>query len=126
MEELFRIPNTKVYNNGAWVEENQLLDAKKNHSVNKQVDYLGKLVSRDHFRVFIYKGNDKKLVNSYDEYVGNISTGEWFSTIHEAESKIQANVVSMEKEEDLIEEKIDPRAVVNANKFGKTKHDRNS
>ena len=43
------------------------------------VIYKGKHVPREHFRVFVYnKDNEKKLANSYDEYLELTSTGMWF------------------------------------------------
>lgn len=47
--------------------------------------YLGQIVSRDHFRVFIYDtlGN-KQLVESYDEFESKIATGIWFDTLEKA------------------------------------------
>lgn len=51
--------------------------------------YLGKIVNKDHFRVFIYSSNgDKKLVESWDEYESNMKTGVWFSTNELKESDI--------------------------------------
>lgn len=44
------------------------------------VQYQGKLVSKDHFRVFVYgKDNAKKLVESHDEYEKALESGLWFS-----------------------------------------------
>lgn len=46
--------------------------------------YLGKLVSKQNFRVFIYGPNEsKKLVNSWDEYEAHMSSGVWFATREE-------------------------------------------
>ncbi len=43
-----------------------------------QILYKGKWVDKKYFRVFIYKENGKKLVNSYDEYKRMIDSGEWY------------------------------------------------
>lgn len=41
--------------------------------------YQGKQVPREHFRVFVYdKDNNKKLANTYDEYLDLTSSGLWF------------------------------------------------
>ena len=45
-----------------------------------QVMYQGRWVSRNHFRVFVYKLNEQKLANSYDEYEKLIESGLWFSS----------------------------------------------
>jgi hypothetical protein len=46
----------------------------------EHVQYDGRIVPKDGFRVFIY-GVDgaQKLVNSWDEYIKEIGTGVWFS-----------------------------------------------
>jgi len=47
--------------------------------------YLGKIVSKQNFRAFIYGPNEsKKLVNSWDEYEAHMSSGLWFATKDEA------------------------------------------
>ena len=70
------------------------------------VIYLGRKVSKDNFRVFIYgKEGEKKLVNSWIEYEAYCLTGKWFPTIDDAqnyknkanESKIEPIVVKMPK-----------------------------
>lgn len=42
-----------------------------------QVLYLGRWVSKDHFRTFVYSKDGKKLAKSYDEYCQLISSGIW-------------------------------------------------
>lgn len=50
--------------------------------------YLGKIVNREQFRVFIYSADDqKRLVESYDEFEMYMATGVWFATIEEAQSQ---------------------------------------
>ena len=44
-----------------------------------QVMYLGRWVSRNNFRAFVYSENGQKLANSYDEYIKLIESGSWFS-----------------------------------------------
>lgn len=42
--------------------------------------YLGRIVSKENFRVYIYSSNQQeKLVNSWDEYEREIATGLWFA-----------------------------------------------
>jgi len=42
--------------------------------------YLGRIVSKENFRAFIYSPNQQeKLVNSWDEYEREIATGLWFA-----------------------------------------------
>lgn len=48
---------------------------------NEYVVYLNRTIPKAGFRAFIYSfDNVEKLVNSWDEYEKNISTGVWFST----------------------------------------------
>lgn len=43
-----------------------------------QVNYLGRWVSKEHFRVFVYDANgNQKLANSYDEYTNLVANGSW-------------------------------------------------
>ena len=62
---------------------------------DEKVLYLGNLVSKEHFRVYVYGKESKKLVNSYEEYENALSSGEWFSTIEDAglakTKKVKAN-----------------------------------
>lgn len=46
-------------------------------NVEAQVLYLGRWVSKEHFKAFVYKADDKKLANSYDEFSNLISSGLW-------------------------------------------------
>lgn len=49
------------------------------------VVYLGRKVTKENFRVFMYnKESEKKLVNSWIEYEAFKATGNWFSTQREA------------------------------------------
>ena len=48
----------------------------------EEVLYQGRKVSRDGFRVFVYGRNDqKKLVNSWDEFKSHMATGIWFANV---------------------------------------------
>lgn len=42
-----------------------------------QVLYLGRWVSREHFRAFVYNKEGQKLAKSYEEYSQLISSGLW-------------------------------------------------
>lgn len=47
---------------------------------NTPAIYLGKVVSKDNFRVFIYSADgSSKLVESWDEYQECMQTGVWFA-----------------------------------------------
>ncbi len=51
---------------------------KKNKS-SQQVEYQGRWIDSDHFRVFVYGKESQKIVNSYKEYQEALATGLWFS-----------------------------------------------
>ena len=49
------------------------------------VNYQGRMVPKNNFRVFIYEVNGKKrVVNSFEEYEAYLNTGKWFSMQSEA------------------------------------------
>ena len=72
---------------------------------DSQVLYLGRWVSREHFKVFVYNKTDKKLVKSYDEYCKAISSGLWQASPIAVNDKQQFNknelIESQEIEENL-------------------------
>ncbi len=48
-------------------------------------NYLGKIVSKKNFRVFIYSvDGQEKLAESWDEFEKNMATGLWFPTVEDA------------------------------------------
>lgn len=52
----------------------------------EMVMYLGRVVAKEGFRVFIYGAEQlAKLVESWAEYESHISSGVWFSTKEEAD-----------------------------------------
>ena len=56
--------------------------------------YLGRIVSKENFRAFIYSpNNQEKLVNSWEEFEREIATGIWF--VDKADA-----IKPLEKEED--------------------------
>jgi hypothetical protein len=51
--------------------------------------YLGKLVSKENFRTFIYAiDGSQKLVESWDEYEQQMESGLWFATKEDATSRV--------------------------------------
>lgn len=51
-------------------------------SIDTQVLYLGRWVSKEHFRAFVYNKDGQYLAKSYDEYSKLISSGSWQSTAY--------------------------------------------
>lgn len=84
--------------------------------------YLGKVVDKAHFRVFVYAvDGTKKLVESWDDYERAMESGLWFSTKEDADSRIPVieekpkrvrkkpvSVITLEPKEDDIEDKDEP------------------
>ena len=72
---------------------------------DKQVLYLGRWVSKKHFRTFVYNKNEQKLANSYEEYSELISSGLWFNQpVKENEIKETFNESELKESEELVEE----------------------
>jgi hypothetical protein len=47
--------------------------------------YLGRIVEKKNFRVFIYGVNgERRLVNSWEEFEANMQSGIWFATVEDA------------------------------------------
>lgn len=58
------------------------------------VMYDGRLVPKAHFRVFIYNSKgEEKLVNSWDEYEKEISSGLWFAKKEDVPLRVTNNVI---------------------------------
>ncbi len=52
-----------------------------------QVNYQGRVVQKHGFRAFVYaKENKRKLVESWDEFINHVSTGDWFSSPEELQA----------------------------------------
>ena len=49
-------------------------------NVKNQVQYMGRWVDRDSFRVFVYSKDGKKLAKNYQEYEGLIASGNWYDS----------------------------------------------
>ena len=47
--------------------------------IDTQVLYLGRWVSREHFKAFVYNSSGQKLMNNYEEFSEAISSGTWFA-----------------------------------------------
>jgi len=58
--------------------------------------YLGRIISKDNFRAFIYNPNGQiRLVRSWEEFEANMQSGVWFATQEDAEaSKAQSEARS--------------------------------
>lgn len=63
----------------------------KNADVS-QILYLDRWVSKSNFRAFVYKENEQKLANSYDEYSKLIESGLWFSSKDEINKEVEKPV----------------------------------
>ncbi len=59
--------------------------------VDKQVLYLGRWVSREHFRAFVYNSSGEKMANSYQEFSDLISSGVWFAEKQDIPKKDEEN-----------------------------------
>jgi len=76
----------------------------------EEVLYQGRKVSRDGFRVFIYGRNDqKKLVNSWDEFKIHMATGIWFANVNDIPKLIEET--EDEQENCVLENLINPKRV---------------
>lgn len=65
--------------------------------------YLGKIVSKENFRAFIYSpSGTKKLVESWDAFQAHMSTGLWFASKKDLPSQ------EVKAEEEIVQEKPKP------------------
>jgi len=52
--------------------------------------YLGRIVSKDNFRAFIYAPNGgQRLVESWEEFEANMQSGLWFATPEDAKGAVE-------------------------------------
>ncbi len=58
--------------------------------MEEQVLYLGRWVSREHFKAFVYNSTGQHLAKSYQEYSELISSGLW-----QAEPQKENNIVDL-------------------------------
>lgn len=70
--------------------------------VDNQVLYLGRWVSREHFKAFVYNSTGEKLANDYDEFSEMISSGTWFAE--------KSDISSQPKESNVLPNKNKKRA----------------
>ena len=63
--------------------------------VDAQVLYMGRWVSREHFKAFVYSGEGAKLAKSYQEFSNLVSSGAW-SAEPLAQATEESNVVEIE------------------------------
>ncbi len=68
---------------------------------DSQVLYLGRWVSKEHFRTFIYSSTDKKLVKSYDDYCTHISSGLWHAEPLK-QPELQESIKESEEENNIV------------------------
>ncbi len=57
-----------------------------NRGVSSRFLYCGRMISKDHFRAWVYGKDGRKMANNYDDFVKLVATGLWFESI-EAMSK---------------------------------------
>lgn len=68
--------------------------------------YLGRIVPKEHFRAFIYGPNQqKRLVNSWDEFEAHMASGLWFATEDEAKPAPIDKPKRVKKEAPVVEVK---------------------
>lgn len=68
----------------------------------KPAIYLGRIVSKDNFRAFIYAPDgSQRLVESWEEFEANMQSGVWFSTKEDAKASIAIPEVN-EKPKDAL------------------------
>lgn len=52
-------------------------------------NYLGRIVSKENFRAFIYAPDgNQRLVESWEEFEANMQSGVWFATLEDAKASI--------------------------------------
>lgn len=54
-----------------------------------QVNYLGRIVDKEHFRAFIYgTQGEQKLVESWDAFEAAMQSGIWFASVEDAKESM--------------------------------------
>ena len=72
--------------------------------LDKQVFYLGRWVTRDHFRTFVYNSTGQRLAKSYSEFSELISSGVWFAEVKDIPSEIpSSNDETLEQDEKVVD-----------------------
>lgn len=76
--------------------------------------YLGRMVEKSNFRVFIYGANgEKKLVESWDEFESMMQSGLWFASLEDAQSikRVEENLKPKSKAKSKVKAAIKPQVV---------------
>ena len=60
--------------------------------IDKQILYMGRWVSREHFAAFVYNNEGQKLAKSYQEFSDLVSSGIWQAEPLRT-TEIESNVV---------------------------------
>lgn len=61
--------------------------------------YLGRIVSKENFRAYIYGNNEqKKLVESWDEFESHMATGLWFASLSDLSESIEQKKLRTSKQ----------------------------
>jgi hypothetical protein len=77
-----------LISNGALIREGASFTRKVIMSAVPAI-YLGQLVSKEHFRTFIYAPDGaQKLVESWEEFEQHMASGLWFDTLEKAKLSI--------------------------------------
>ena len=66
--------------------------------IDKQVLYLGRWVSREHFCAFVYNRTGQKLMKNYEEFSNAISSGIWFAEEKDIPAEVGEKVVDIKSE----------------------------
>lgn len=66
--------------------------------------YCGRLVSKNHFRAFIYGKEGQKLVNSYREFAQEMASGLWFESVEAYEASLLAPLATKRRKKVKIKE----------------------
>lgn len=74
--------------------------------------YLGTIVSKEHFRAFIYAPNGSQmLVESWEEFERKMESGMWFATIEDSKDSVNT-IKSAEKLDEKVKEPEEIKAEV--------------
>lgn len=66
--------------------------------------YLGRIVEKKNFRAFVYGSNEqKKVVNSWDEFEAAMQSGIWFASVEDA--KAMKELIEPEEVKEVLKQK---------------------
>ena len=78
--------------------------------------YLGKIVDKNHFRVFVYAvDGSQKLVESWDDFEHCMESGLWFATKEDASSRVPVEKPKRSSPKKPVEEKAEAEEVKSMN-----------